>query len=45
MIWYIIVKYMKEILSDLEVVKVVFGIFGFIVLFYGLFEIVGVWYL
>lgn len=36
---------MKEILSDLEVVKVVFGIFGFIVLFYGLFKIVGVWYL
>ncbi|BAD84361.1 hypothetical membrane protein, conserved, DUF373 family [Thermococcus kodakarensis KOD1] len=42
--WYIIVKYMKEILSDPEVAKVVFGIPGLIVLLYGLSKIVGVWY-
>ncbi|MBP1912553.1 DUF373 family protein [Thermococcus stetteri] len=42
--WYIIVKYMKEILSDPEVAKVVFGIPGLIVLLYGLSKITGVWY-
>ncbi len=42
--WYIIVKYMKEMLGDPEVAKVVFGIPGLIVLLYGLSKIVGVWY-
>ena len=41
--WYIIVKYLREILSDPEVAKVVFGIPGLIALFYGIAKLVGVW--
>jgi putative membrane protein len=42
--WYIIVKYTREILSDPEVAKVVFGIPGLMALLYGLAKLVGVWY-
>jgi putative membrane protein len=42
--WYIIVKYMKEILSDPEVARVVFGIPGLMALLYGIAKLVGVWY-
>ena len=42
--WYIIVKYLKEILSDPEVARVVFGIPGLMALLYGIAKLVGVWY-
>ncbi|WP_456421979.1 DUF373 family protein [Thermococcus sp.] len=42
--WYIIVKYMREILSDPEVARVVFGIPGLMALLYGIAKLVGVWY-
>ncbi|WP_457742073.1 DUF373 family protein [Thermococcus sp.] len=42
--WYIIVKYMKEILSDPEVARVVFGIPGLMALLYGISKLIGVWY-
>jgi len=42
--WYIIVKYLKEILSDPEVAKVVFGIPGLMALLYGVAKLIGVWY-
>lgn len=42
--WYIIAKYMKEILSDPEVARVVFGIPGLMALLYGMAKLVGVWY-
>lgn len=41
--WYIIVKYMREILGDPEVAKVVFGIPGLMALLYGLAKLFGVW--
>ncbi|WP_297501224.1 DUF373 family protein [Thermococcus sp.] len=41
--WYIIVKYTREILSDPEVAKVVFGIPGLMALLYGLAKLFGVW--
>lgn len=42
--YYIIYRYMKEILSDPEVAKVVLGIPGMILLFYGIAKLIGVWY-
>ncbi|WP_297535522.1 DUF373 family protein [Thermococcus sp.] len=42
--WYIIVKYMKEILGDPEVARVVFGIPGLMALLYGISKLIGVWY-
>ncbi|WP_297460790.1 DUF373 family protein [Thermococcus sp.] len=42
--YYIIYRYMKEILSDPEVAKVVLGIPGMILLLYGIARLIGVWY-
>ncbi|NJE03710.1 DUF373 family protein [Thermococcus sp. MV11] len=42
--YYIIYRYLKEILSDPEVAKVVLGIPGMILLLYGIARLIGVWY-
>ena len=42
--YYILYRYMREILSDPEVAKVVLGIPGMILLFYGIAKLIGVWY-
>ncbi len=42
--YYIIYRYLREILSDPEVAKVVLGIPGMILLLYGIARLVGVWY-
>ncbi|WP_198362135.1 DUF373 family protein [Thermococcus pacificus] len=42
--YYIIYRYMKEILSDPEVAKVVLGIPGMILLLYGIARLISVWY-
>ncbi|AFK22013.1 DUF373 family protein [Pyrococcus sp. ST04] len=42
--WYIIVRYMKELLNDPEVSKVVLGIPGLIVLLYGIAKLVSIKY-
>ena len=42
--YYILYRYMREILSDPEVAKVALGIPGMILLFYGIAKLIGVWY-
>ncbi|AFL94909.1 hypothetical protein CL1_0704 [Thermococcus cleftensis] len=42
--YYIIYRYLREILSDPEVAKVVLGIPGMILLLYGIARLIGVWY-
>jgi len=42
--YYILYRYMREILSDPEVAKVVLGIPGMILLLYGIARLIGVWY-
>ncbi|CAB50585.1 DUF373 family protein [Pyrococcus abyssi] len=42
--WYIIVRYLKEMMSDPEVSKVVLGIPGLIVLLYGIAKIISIKY-
>ncbi|WP_297420946.1 DUF373 family protein [Thermococcus sp.] len=42
--YYILYRYMREILSDPEVAKVLLGIPGMILLFYGIAKLIGVWY-
>ena len=42
--YYILYRYLREILSDPEVAKVVLGIPGMILLLYGIARLVGVWY-
>lgn len=42
--WYIIVKYLKEQLSDPEAAKLFLGIPGVILLLYGISILLGVWY-
>ncbi|WP_297436397.1 DUF373 family protein [Thermococcus sp.] len=42
--YYILYRYLKEILSDPEVAKVVLGIPGMVLLLYGIARLVGVWY-
>lgn len=42
--YYIIYRYLREIMSDPEVAKVVLGIPGMILLLYGIARLIGVWY-
>ncbi|NJE05851.1 DUF373 family protein [Thermococcus sp. M36] len=42
--YYIIYRYLREILSDPEVAKAVLGIPGMILLLYGIARLIGVWY-
>ncbi|WP_371807541.1 DUF373 family protein [Thermococcus sp. CX2] len=42
--YYIIYRYLREILSDPEVAKVVLGIPGMILLLYGISRLISVWY-